>query len=196
MSLVAHALDAGAPTRIDSFLEEGLDGHLPRLRSVGRRITGCDDLAAEAVQEALIRLWQLAGDAPADVGGWLMHAVVHRSLHLRRTRVRRTTHEARAARRDVADLDPSDVAYAHEVAEILGEAMRALPQELREVLTLRCVDGLEYVAIAVELAIPVGTVRSRLNRARHQLVGLLGPLALDLDCPICVAGVGVRTAVA
>ena len=194
MTLVACAPDVGASTPIDRFLENGLDGRLDDLRNVGRRITGCEDLAADAVQEALIRLWQHRGDPPVDVVGWMMHAVVHRSLHLRRTRSRRSTHEQRASVEDVSHVSPVDHAYAAEVAEILNGAVGSLPAELREVIALR-IDGLDYVAIAEMLQVPVGTVRSRLSRARHRLVGLLGPLAHDLDCPLCTAGLSTRSAV-
>ncbi|HMQ23229.1 MAG TPA: sigma factor, partial [Planctomycetota bacterium] len=77
-------------------LFEGRDGsrHLDRLRRIGLRITGCNDLASDAVQEAVIGLWRLRDDLPDDFAAWLGHAVVHRSLHLRRSALRRRRHEA------------------------------------------------------------------------------------------------------
>jgi RNA polymerase sigma-70 factor (ECF subfamily) len=56
-----------------------------------------------------------------------------------------------------------------ELAEVVEAAMRALPDELRSALTLRELDGLSYDDIADVLECPVGTVRSRIFRAREAI---------------------------
>ena len=57
----------------------------------------------------------------------------------------------------------------------VGESMKCLSKEHREVLVLVCVQGMRYEEVAASLSIPVGTVRSRLFRARQQLQDLLTP---------------------
>ncbi|HMV17219.1 MAG TPA: sigma-70 family RNA polymerase sigma factor, partial [Rhodocyclaceae bacterium] len=58
----------------------------------------------------------------------------------------------------------------------IDAALRALPPPLREVIVLRELEGLEYSEIARISAIPVGTVMSRLSRARERLRAILGAL--------------------
>ena len=55
----------------------------------------------------------------------------------------------------------------------LREALRQLPDEHREIVVLREIDGLSYEEIAQQCELPVGTVRSRLHRARKQLIELM-----------------------
>ncbi len=76
----------------DREFAEAIHPHVSRLVRTARRILGSDDLARDAVQEALITLWRL-GPALGDTYGWLHHVVIHRSLHARRTRARRERHE-------------------------------------------------------------------------------------------------------
>ena len=64
---------------------------------------------------------------------------------------------------------PEAVAMSEELAQVVAEAMDALPEELRAALTLREFEGLSYDDIAVVLECPVGTVRSRIFRARESI---------------------------
>jgi RNA polymerase sigma-70 factor (ECF subfamily) len=144
--------------------------HLARAHEVAARLLGCDHLAADAVQEALVALWQQP-TPPPDVRGWLVRAVVHRSRHLRRTLRRRAHHEHVHA--EHCELhrgcdNPLHHAFAHELAERLEAAVAALPPAWREPFLLER-GGLDYAAIADRLAMPLGTVRSRLHRARAAL---------------------------
>ena len=58
---------------------------------------------------------------------------------------------------------------------IVRESMKKLNREHREILGLVCVQGMRYEEVAEQLKVPVGTVRSRLSRARQQLQELLAP---------------------
>ena len=69
--------------------------HLARAHAAARALLGCDHLAADAVQEALLTLWR--SPTPADLRGWLVRTVVHRARHLRRTLLRATRHEHAAS---------------------------------------------------------------------------------------------------
>jgi RNA polymerase sigma-70 factor (ECF subfamily) len=64
---------------------------------------------------------------------------------------------------------PEAVLMSEELAQVVAEAMEALPEELRAALTLREFEGLSYDDIAAVLDCPVGTVRSRIFRARESI---------------------------
>ena len=71
------------------------------------------------------------------------------------------------------DPNPAQLAVRDEFADHIGEAMARLDAPQREILTLRNVRGLSYDEIAEELRINVGTVKSRIARARDHLRALL-----------------------
>jgi RNA polymerase sigma-70 factor (ECF subfamily) len=150
--------------------EDQIGPLVPSVRATARRILGDDDAAADAVQEALISLWQ-AGPLPDHLRRWLLRTVVHRSLHARRSNVRRAQWEDRGgeAVAPCAMCDPLRQVEVHELLEVLDRALEMLSPDQREVIELRDIDGLEYREIASRLGVPVGTVRSRLNRARARV---------------------------
>jgi RNA polymerase sigma-70 factor (ECF subfamily) len=164
-----HAFDRAA-------YEERVRPHLPDVLALARRVLASDDLAWDAVQEALIALWH-EPELPADLRGWLVRAALNRSLHASRSERRRRRHEACACgeRPELhAELDPSLAAEAAERERLLDRALGALPCEQREVFVLRERESLDYEAIARRLAVPIGTVRSRLARARREIAHRLG----------------------
>lgn len=174
-----HAFD-------EATFERLLRPHLARALAAARRVCRDQDIARDAVQEALIDLWQ-APSLPADPRGWLVRAAVHRALCAARGERRRARRERCACGRRPelsAELDPARLARESEDARVLERALESLPSEQRAVFLLRVRDGLEYAAIADALELPVGTVRSRLSRARRELAallearGLLEPTAL------------------
>lgn len=150
--------------------------HLDALHAVARGIVSSDDLAWDAVQEALLCLWR-ESERPADLRPWLVRTVVHKSLHVDRARSRRIAHEDRAG---VERLEPCP--FCHPVDPFAGDeldgeleaALDSLSEEFRAVLVLRARDGLEYAEIAAALSLPIGTVRSRLRRARDRIAERLG----------------------
>ncbi len=147
-----------------------------QLVHVARRILGSDDLAWEAVQEALLSLW-MKGSPPPNPHAWLIRAVVHRSLHLGRTARRRRKYEARAShgRSEASDRDdPTLRLLVEEMRDALRAAVEKLGDTHRLVLSLHLIEELDYASIARRLGIPIGTVRSRLNRAREALRVILG----------------------
>lgn len=150
-----------------------------RAHAVARRLLGCDHLAADVVQEASVALWRQPV-APQDGEAWLLRAVVLRCRQLRRTLARRHRHESCAAETCTLHAgcdNPLHHAYAHELGERLAQAVQQLPAEQRTAFELHAVTGLDYRGLAARLALPVGTVRSRLHRARRALQVALQPLA-------------------
>lgn len=171
---VPRLADLGGPSPLDDAdrqfagTVEPVVDHLVR---VARRIVASDDLAWEAVQEALVGLWQ-RDEPPPNPRAWLIRAVIHRSLHLRRTLLRRREHEARASkiRGELSDGDnPLRRLLAEEARTELRDAVAGLARNHRDVIALHMGEGLDYETIAARLNIPIGTVRSRLNRAREAL---------------------------
>ncbi|MEO7953845.1 MAG: RNA polymerase sigma factor RpoE [Polaromonas sp.] len=71
---------------------------------------------------------------------------------------------------------PDAVLASKEIAEIINAAMEALPEELRQAITLREIEGLSYEEIAEAMNCPIGTVRSRIFRAREAISAKVKPL--------------------
>jgi RNA polymerase sigma-70 factor (ECF subfamily) len=77
----------------------------------------------------------------------------------------------------VRDLDtPEDMALTDEIRQTVDQAIDDLPQDLRTAIMLRELEGLSYEEIAEAMDCPVGTVRSRIFRAREAISGKLRPL--------------------
>lgn len=148
------------------------------------RLTGnaadAEDLAEEALVKALRGLPGFRGDC--DAGVWVYRIVMNcwrnqlRSPRLAFWRRLRGFYRAD----DTQEIDPPDPAPGPELAaeqaagrEAFENALAALEPEDRAILTLREVDGRGYADIAAALSVPVGTVRSRLSRAREKLRALL-----------------------
>lgn len=162
--------EANRPLSRDAF-SKVVEPLFPQLRRVARRIVRSDDLAEDALQEALLALWE-RDEWPPNPAGWLARAVAFRSLHLQRSRRRRRAHEERAALHRPESISPStvlDSADAAGLAARLSQYLESLAPPFRAAFVLREVDHLDYQAIAQRLAVPVGTVRSRLNRSRRTL---------------------------
>ena len=148
---------------------------LEHLLSIARRILGNDEAAWDAVQEALVSMWR-EDVMPSHIGSWLASTVAHRSLHLARCRSRRRRHELQAGFQHCQRIDRGDPANqmdGEELGCILERALAQIAPDQRVVLVLHVVEQMNYESIASTLRIPIGTVRSRLNRARRALRELL-----------------------
>ncbi len=78
------------------------------------------------------------------------------------------------ALRDTAT--PENVLMGREVADTVNKAVEALPDDLRTAITLREIEGLSYEEISAVMNCPIGTVRSRIFRARESIAAELRPL--------------------
>jgi len=171
--------ESAAPLRSARVTESGLPqpellAAIPRLRRYARVLTrdatGADDL----VQDTLARAWEKRRlwRAGTDLRAWLftiMHNVFVNQLARARSDARTVSLEAIAENgapaQTQADGGPIDRIALLEVARQLDR----LPPDQREVLILAAVEELRYDEIAVALGIPIGTVMSRLSRARDKL---------------------------
>jgi RNA polymerase sigma-70 factor (ECF subfamily) len=76
----------------------------------------------------------------------------------------------------IADDGPESILAAKEIAAVVNAAMDDLPADLRQAVTLREIEGLSYEEIATAMGCPVGTVRSRIFRARDAISARVRPL--------------------
>jgi RNA polymerase sigma-70 factor (ECF subfamily) len=111
---------------------------------------------------------------------WLYGIATNLLARHRRTEARRLRATARLIARHVAAADPADdVAATLDATQLwpsVADAVTNLPEDERDVLLLYVWEELSYDEIAAALGVPVGTVRSRLNRARAKLRELRAPI--------------------
>ena len=134
--------------------------------------------AMDIVQESFIKAFRSIGAfrGHASLGTWFRRIVVNTALdHLRRRRATKEVNvgdelEAVAgAPGKHATPSPVDEASARELAQLIEQATERIPEPQRLVLTLFVHGGMTYAEIADMLAIPIGTVMSRLFHARRHL---------------------------
>jgi RNA polymerase sigma-70 factor (ECF subfamily) len=152
-------------------------------RYAWRLLGGNADEAADMVQEACLRLVRGARPLPEPgaIRRWLFVVVRNLCLsQLRRGARRREQSLEEVAEPRAQGPDPACACAAGERGRLVAEAVARLPLELREVLILREYEAMNYEAIAAMMEIPLGTVRSRLARAREALRQSLRPLWEEL----------------
>lgn len=172
--LVAAAL-AGDPAAFPQLVERWWR---PVWRSVWRLVGQAED-AEDLTQEAFLRAYAALAhfDPQYRFGGWISRIASNLALNFRRRRGREsfagaTIDEADAFFERTPDDDgasPERQADDRELAARLWQAVEALPDDYRVVVVLRHVVELSYDEIAATLDLPMGTVKSRLARARRML---------------------------
>lgn len=159
-----------------SFEREALV-HLDSLSRVALRLTGNSAEADDLVQETMLkayRSWHQFQQG-TNAKGWLLTILRHAFIneYRRRTRHPETVDvdaiEPFSVFEDVQDEDPQGSFFDRIVDDEVLKAIDHLPEQFREAVVLSDVEGLSYEEIARILEVPVGTVKSRLFRARRQL---------------------------
>lgn len=160
------------PSALARF-EETVLPHLDTAYTLARHLLRNEHDAEDVVQDAYLRAFRhFAGYRGGDMRAWLLTIVRHTCYSwLRRHKV-----DARSTEFDetvhgehrTAD-DPEEEMLRGALREALDQAIERLPVEFREVVILRDVQGLSYAEIAEVVGVPVGTVMSRLSRARQRL---------------------------
>ena len=148
---------------------------LPRLRRFALSLTGKGDQADDLVQAACERALRAheSWEAGTSLDAWLFRIV--RNLWIDQLRRNRTAGPAEPIedRVDLSGSDGRDVTESRLMLAKVQEAMDTLTPEFRESLSLVCVEGLSYRETAEKLRVPIGTVMSRLARARQALAARL-----------------------
>lgn len=150
-----------------------------------RALTAGDADEDDLAQEAFVRAWRALARfrGESTFRTWLYGLAINvvRTHHAKRKRLRRSFWSP--PERDEGRTDPLERVAAHAGIEetvlrrdAIDRALATLPEDLREAVTLRDVQGLDYREIAAVLGVPVGTVESRIFRARRRLRPLREPL--------------------
>jgi RNA polymerase sigma-70 factor (ECF subfamily) len=161
--------------------EQMIVPHLDAAYTLARYLLRDGEDARDAVQDASLRaIKYVATFRGDDPRAWFM-AIVRNTCHTRLTRRQRSDlttafdEEAHTPTDDAGeDLPP---ALHHIPPTSVRDAVDGLPIEFRETIILREIHGYSYSEIATVVGVPVGTVMSRLARARQRLRDALGPRA-------------------
>ncbi|MDB5845819.1 MAG: polymerase, sigma-24 subunit, RpoE [Polaromonas sp.] len=158
-------------------------------RLIGRMVRDVDlveDIAQETFIRAYRALAQFRGEAQFYT--WLYRIAVNTAKKALMDLKRNPTvsenayksedddETSRAENELTTSETPEAVLASKEIAEIINAAMQALPEELREAITLREIEGLSYEEISEAMNCPIGTVRSRIFRAREAISAKVKPL--------------------
>ncbi|MGL6097913.1 MAG: sigma-70 family RNA polymerase sigma factor, partial [Fimbriiglobus sp.] len=157
-----------------------------RLYNAVLRVADNPDDALDVVQDAFVNAYQSLGSFKGDAEfyTWLYRIAFNTAVSLRRRRKALVSLEAGRDGNGDGPIDPHDPSEEtrpgaalerSEDEEQLYAAMAQLSADHRAVLVLKDIEGMKYEQIAEVLGVPIGTVRSRLNRARLDLRGLLAP---------------------
>ncbi|HEX5806010.1 MAG TPA: RNA polymerase sigma factor RpoE [Macromonas sp.] len=162
-------------------------------RLIGRMVRDVD-LVPDIAQETFIRAYRALGSfrGEAQFYTWLYRIAVNTAkkqlMELKRDPVvtmsalhangddETSTAETEPSFQVVDTETPEAILASKEIAEAVNAAMEALPEELRQAITLREIEGLSYDDIAQVLDCPIGTVRSRIFRAREAISARIKPM--------------------
>ena len=158
-------------------------------RLIGRMVRDVD-LVEDIAQETFIRAYRALGQfrGEAQFYTWLYRIAVNTAKKALMDLKRNPTISENAYKSDDDDETsrveneltspetPEAVLASKEIANIINQAMQDLPEELREAITLREIEGLSYEEISEAMNCPIGTVRSRIFRAREAISAKVRPL--------------------
>ena len=158
-------------------------------RLIGRMVRDVD-LVEDISQETFIRAYRALAQfrGEAQFYTWLYRIAINTAKKALMDLKRNPTGSENAYKSDDDDETsrveneltssetPEAVLASKEIAEIINTAMQALPEELREAITLREIEGLSYEEISEAMNCPIGTVRSRIFRAREAISAKVKPL--------------------
>ena len=172
-----------ATTRFESVVLT----HLDAAHNLARWMVRSDHDAQDVVQEACLRAFRSFETFRGGDGRCWLLTIVRNTCHTWLERNRR--HEPAPLGDDTTDLasdacDPLQLALRAADAALVRDAIETLPADFRETIVLRDIEGLSYKEIAGVVGIPIGTVMSRIARARERLAATLAPrVAAEVEQP-------------
>ncbi|MGO9239339.1 MAG: RNA polymerase sigma factor [Bryobacteraceae bacterium] len=162
--------------------EDLVKTHTRRVYSICLRFTAREQEAQDLTQEVFLRVFRTLKSFRAGEGSftvWLTRLTRNLLIdNYRRTRAERMTDSIEdqlpmLQEQTSVESRTDSILAGREAGEVLQAALVRLSPELRETVILRDLEGLEYREIAGALSVPEGTVKSRLNRGRAELVRIL-----------------------
>jgi RNA polymerase sigma-70 factor (ECF subfamily) len=143
--------------------------------------------ALDVAQEAFLKAYRAAPSFRGDSAfyTWLYRIAINTAKNYLVATGRRPIHfgldlqesEQYEALSKLKDIDtPEGLALSDEIRDVVNKAIRDLPEDLRTAILLREIEGMSYEEIAQTMECPVGTVRSRIFRAREAIDKRIGPL--------------------
>jgi RNA polymerase sigma-70 factor (ECF subfamily) len=183
---VPGAEASGTAHRLAAF-EELVQRHQTQIYRVAYRLTGNHDDAEDLAQEAIVEAFRAFDryEPGTYFDRWLYRIMSRTFIDMVRRRNRRPVvsldapigREGESLVMVVGDSsqDPQHLIEMVDLDGAIQAALDRLPQEFRTAVVLADIEGLAYDEVAAALRCPVGTVRSRLHRARQMLREALGP---------------------
>ncbi len=179
----------GADLEDQAWVDEALKGNVQSFNrlvlkyqdtayNVAYRILSDPDEAADAVQDSFIKAFKRLGQLHGgSFKAWLLRIVTNSCYDRLRKKKRHPTVSMDASQEDGEPFhqwpshapSPEEMALRHETEQIIQRGISQLPPEQRTVLVLSDIEGLSYKEIAEVTQVPIGTVRSRLARARARM---------------------------
>jgi RNA polymerase sigma-70 factor, ECF subfamily len=170
---VPHGLRLQCPEKHMPNFEELLLPHLNAAHNLARWLTRNTQDAEDVVQEAYLRAFRFSGGfRGGNARTWLLKIVrntCYTWLHQNRAQQVTDPFDEQVHTEAAESQDPETLLLRKAEGQLLNQALEELPTVFREVLVLLEIEGLSYKEIAEVLGIPIGTVMSRLARARHRL---------------------------
>src|SRR5215211_7955210 len=145
------------------------------------RILGDEDLAADSTQEAFISAFKsISSFRGGSFKAWLMRTVTNACYDELRRQKRRPTTPLEPDTEDGEEMDsprwladpnmtPDQIAEADELEHALQHCLNDLPLEFKSVVVMADIQGMDYSEVAIAVRVPLGTIKSRLARARLRL---------------------------
>lgn len=167
----------------ESDFESVVAVHMATLRDAARRLTRNHDEAEDLLQDTVVRAWTFwhRFEPGSNARAWLRRIMMNTFINGYRKKCRERELLKAAAeetRRSVRARSASQQAQADGYGDEVGAALETLPAEFRAVVELVDLSDFSYREVAERLECPIGTVMSRLHRARKQLQGKLGHYAV------------------
>jgi RNA polymerase sigma-70 factor, ECF subfamily len=156
--------------------EETVLPHLDAAFNYARWLTRNDADAEDVVQDACVRAMRFFSSLRDEDGrAWLFTIIRHTWYSRLSRRAQAAAAPLKDSQEQLADdgLDPEERLLQRHTIALVRAALDQLPVDFREVLLLREIEGLTYKEIAAIVGVPIGTVMSRLARARDRLQMIL-----------------------
>src|SRR6266542_3961011 len=191
-SLIALVNDKIIPMDEQALIHDAQNGNLDAFNSLilyyqdsvfntALRILGDEDLASDATQEAFMCAFKsLSSFRGGSFRAWLMRTVTNACYDELRRQKRRPTTPLEPDTEDGDEMDspswladpkmsPEQEAEADELEHALQHCLNNLPLEFKTVVVMADIQGMDYTEVAVAVRVPLGTIKSRLARARLRL---------------------------